>query len=85
MKGVRVILMVAVLANLAILIVTLHQRSTRIKYEVAARQAEARQLAQENRLLLLQRADARQTEKLVARAKALGVAVGRPAKEASTP
>lgn len=77
MRGVRVILMVAVLANLAVLIVTLHQRSTRIQYAIAARQAEARALEEENRRLLLLRAEARKPENLMRRARELGVQVER--------
>lgn len=77
MKGVRVILMVAILANLAVLVVTQHVHATRVRYQVARRQTELHSLSAEQRGLTLRRADARKPENVERRAKELGVDVRR--------
>ncbi|MBI2900654.1 MAG: cell division protein FtsL [Planctomycetes bacterium] len=78
MKGVRVVLTVAVLANIGVLVVTQHVRATRLRYAAAQRQAELRALEQEQRTLLLRLAEARSPERLDRRAKEMGVEVKRP-------
>ena len=76
-KGVRAILWVVVVANLAILVVTLHVRATRTRYEIARRQAEIRALDYEHRQLLLKKAEAQRPENLHRRAQALGLEIQR--------
>ncbi len=76
-KGVRVVLMAAVLANLAVLVVTQHVQATRVRYHVARRQTELRSLSAEQRALSLRRADARKPENVERRARELGVDVRR--------
>ncbi|GEM_PF-7064095 len=76
-KGIRAVLFVAVLANLGVLVVTQHVRSTRLRYEAARRQTELRELEREHRRLLLQRQEERRPERLERRARELGVDVRR--------
>jgi cell division protein FtsL len=76
-KGLRIILAVAVLANLAVLVVTQHARATRLRYEVSRLQADVRELSNENRHLLLRRAEARKPENVQRRARELGLEIVR--------
>lgn len=77
MRGVRAVLLVAVLANLGILVVTQHVRVTRLRYESARKQTEVRSLEQEHRRLLLRRSESREPARLERRARELGVDVRR--------
>lgn len=71
MKGARVLWIIVILANLALLVVLQRVQSTRTRYEIARRQAELRALEQEQQQLLLLRAEARRPENVDRRAREL--------------
>jgi DNA-binding transcriptional regulator YbjK len=72
-KVVRAALVVVIVMNLALLAVHGPFRATILRYQLAQKQQELRRLAQENRVLLHQSAEARLPERVLARAAAFGI------------
>ena len=75
MKAVRILLAIALLANLGVMAVTHHVRNTRLRYDVGRGQARIRDQILENRQLLLQVAEERRASHLVQTAEEFGIKV----------
>ena len=73
MKVIRPVVIVVILLNAALLAAQGPLACLRLRYEVAARQADRRQLERERRELLLELSQERRWERLAARALQMGI------------
>jgi hypothetical protein len=73
--AVRILLLIALLANLGVVAVTHHVCNTSLRYEVGKGQALIRQQTLRNRVLLLRVAEQRRASNLVRRAGDIGIKV----------
>lgn len=73
MRVVRAALVAVIVLNLALLACVWPFRNTGLRYEVARKERERRELALQNQVLLHQAAQARRPDRVAARAAALGV------------
>jgi len=76
MKAVRGLMIVVVLLELALIVVFLEARQTRLRYALAKKQEAVRRLTQENRALTLEAAKARRPDELHRRAAQFGLPIG---------
>ena len=73
MKGIRPVVIVVIMLNAALLAAQGPLACLCLRYEVAARQAERRQLERERRGLLLELSQERRWDRLAARALQMGI------------